>query len=79
MKTNHRRNFKDPGSFKDPSMMVRCKRLSNRIVKASLGNDFARGKHGAARSKHGLKQYLRVRERIDGKNQCKAELYDTDL
>ncbi len=66
MKTNHRRGFKDPGFFRDPSMLKRTRKLSGRVVQAQIGNDFSRGHHGAARAKSGLKKFLRTRERQDG-------------
>jgi hypothetical protein len=74
MKTNHRRNFVDPGSFRDPSMRVLTKKLKTKAVKAKkISNDFTNGHRGAAKSKNGAKKYLRIQERLEGKKLCKED------
>jgi hypothetical protein len=80
MKTNHRRDFKDTGSFRQPEYLGGCRKLSDRYVQAgAVGHSFARGHRGAARAKHGAKQFLRSRERKDGKIQCVVEIQDLGL
>lgn len=74
MKTNHRRGYKDAGSFRDPPMSTLTKRLTDRVAAAArIGNDFTDGHRGASRAKSGAKAYLRHQERLDGKRQCKEE------
>jgi hypothetical protein len=72
MKTNHRRGYKDDGSFRDPSMMEQSSRISG--VKSSIGNDFHKGHRGAARSKAGLKKFIRTRDRKALKDNLKKEI-----
>jgi hypothetical protein len=74
VKTNQRRSFVDPGSFRDYWEPQRTKRLTGEVVWGkNIGNDFTKGHRGAARSKSGLKKYLRVMERLDGKKLCRSE------
>ena len=61
MKTNHRRGFVDPGSFRDRSCETWTSKLCG--AGASIGNDFSNGHRGHARSVRGAKTHIRHSDR----------------
>lgn len=61
MKTNHRRGFVDPGSFRDRSMEKWSSRVSGKGT--AIGNDFTKGHRGHARAVSGAKKYIRQSDR----------------
>ncbi len=63
VKTNHRRGFIDPGSFRDRS----CKRVAGSKISgaaAGISNDFTNGHRGQAKAKRGAKKFVRVMDRL---------------
>lgn len=62
MKTNHQRDFVDPGSESEQGI---CQVWHSKTsgVYASVGNDFTNGKRGQARSMRGAKKFIRTRDR----------------
>jgi hypothetical protein len=74
MKTNHRRGFVDPGSFRDRS----CEKFGSSKHGAgkvtSIGNDFTNGHRGHARAVRGAKTALRHADRRYHKKVTKTEM-----
>lgn len=73
MKTNHQRNYKDDGSFRDRL----CRRgFSSRISGKStgIGYEFTNGHRGQARAVAGAKKYIRTRDRLVNKKLAKDAL-----
>lgn len=71
MKTNYRRNFRDKGTY-FVGLGYRTVKLSNGTAAGtSWGGDVCNGHRGEARQKRGAKKYLRIRERIAGKELCR--------
>lgn len=61
MKTNHGREFKDHGSFRDRSMEAWSSKTSG--AWARIGNDFTNGHRGHARAVSGAKKHIRGADR----------------
>lgn len=76
MKTNHRRGFVDPGSFRDRSCTTFQSRISG--VSASIGNDFTNGHSGHAKAVHGAKKFVRTRDRIAFKQGAEESLEEKE-
>jgi hypothetical protein len=66
MKTNHQRNFKDPGSFRWR-------------FDVAGSNDFTNGKHGHSQAVHGAKKRWRVLKRLENKEIARKELLSHNL
>ncbi len=74
MKTNHRRSFKDPGSFRDRS----CQTIATSTITGKstrIGNDFIDSHRGHARSVRGAKKFIRTRDRIAHKLIAQREFW----
>jgi hypothetical protein len=63
MKTNHQRNYVDPGSFRWRFDLAGS-------------NDFTNGHRGHARAVHGAKKRVRVLSRLTNKELTRRELKD---
>ncbi len=75
MKTNHRRGFTDPGSFRDRScQVVAVSRVSGKS--ASIPNDFTNGHRGHARVVRGAKKFVRASDRVFHKELTRRELIE---
>lgn len=62
MKTNHQRNYKDEGSFRDRSCTTLVSKLTGK--EAYIGNDFTDGHRGHAKAVRGAKKFIRSRDRL---------------
>ncbi len=75
MKTNHRRSFKEPGSFRDRSCQtIAQSRVSGKSV--GIGNDFTNGHRGHAKAVRGAKKFVRTRDRIANKQVARKALVE---
>ena len=75
MKTNHRRDFIDSGSFRDRSSeTVTRPRIAGGKSHKNIGNDFTNGHRGHARAVRGAKDFVRSRDRIANKGIAREEL-----
>lgn len=78
MKTNHRRDFRDPGSFRDRSCQVVAQsRVSGKS--ASIGNDFTNGHRGHAKAIRGAKKFVRTQDRIANKRATRQALREVQI
>lgn len=77
MKTNHRRNFKDRGSFRDRSCSIIAKsRVSGKTT--YIGNDFTKGHRGHAKAVRGAKKFIRTRDRIARNREVREALQEIE-
>lgn len=77
MKTNHQRNFKANKQPRDQAMWFHSKKLLTKAVAVYISNDFTNGHRGMARAKSGAKKYLRIQERLEGKELIRREIHGT--
>lgn len=76
MKTNHRREFRDTGSFRDRSGQIVAKsRLTGKY--GYIPNDFTNGHRGHAKAVSGAKKYVRSRDRQEGKRIVQKAMRET--
>lgn len=72
MKTNHRRNFTDPGSRTRNEVGYITKVIGDKVFHTKIFGDSSYGGHKqAAREKAAAKRFIRQAERRDGKRQCR--------
>lgn len=76
MKTNHRRDYKDGGSYRARYGRVALSKLSG--AAASIGGNYTKGHRGAAKAKAGAKKYVRVRDRLVNKKLAKDALREVE-
>jgi hypothetical protein len=78
MKTNHRRGYVDPGSFREHSCeVIMVSKITGKF--ACIGNDFTNGHRGHAKAVRGAKKYIRSRDRMANKQLAKAALEESGV
>lgn len=85
MKTNHRRNFVDtyhdysagPMRIRNPA--VRCEISGVAVQPKHIGFDFSNGHRGKAKSKRGMKKFVRTRVRFHENTATKKLANDYNL